>query len=59
MDCLWTFATFPRAGIPNTNNGLESAFGELKSLLRRHRGISADRRKRLIQEYFFGSKNRR
>ena len=52
MRYLWTFEDYWGTGIPNTNNGIESAFGDLKSLLRRHKGISIDRRKSLILEYF-------
>lgn len=49
---LWTFEDYWGLGIPNTNNGIEAAFGDLKSLLRRHKGISIERRKSLILEYF-------
>lgn len=54
MRYLWTFEDCWGQGIPNTNNGIEAAFGDLKSLLRRHKGISIDRRKALILEYFSG-----
>ena len=56
MKRLWTFEDFRGSGIPNTNNGIEASFGELKSLLRRHKGISMERRKMLVWEYFFGSR---
>ncbi len=52
MRHLWTFEDCWGEGIPNTNNGIESAFGDLKSLLRRHKGIPMDRRKALVTEYF-------
>jgi len=51
MPLLWTFYDNPNLGIPNTNNGLEGIFSDLKTKLRVHSGISRERRKRFIDEY--------
>jgi hypothetical protein len=40
MPYLWTFYDYPGLGIPNTNNGLEGKFTDLKSKLRNHNGLS-------------------
>jgi hypothetical protein len=48
MPWLWTFYDYPDLGIPNTNNALERLNGIVKDLLRRHRGISLEKRKQLI-----------
>lgn len=52
MRFLWTFEELYGLGIPNTNNGIESVFTDLKSILRLHKGISTDARKSMILEYF-------
>lgn len=51
MPYLWTFEDYYGQGIPNTNNGIESAFTDLKSHLRLHKGISEERRKILILKF--------
>ena len=51
MNLLWTFYDHPETGLPNTNNTLEGLFSDIKSKLRAHRGISKDRRKKLLDEY--------
>ena len=51
MPLLWTFYDHPETGLPNTNNGIEGLFSDLKSKLRVHRGISKDNRKKLLDEY--------
>jgi len=38
--------------IPNTNNGLEGQFTDLKSKLRNHNGLSKKQRQLFIDEYF-------
>lgn len=48
MDVLWTFYDHPETRLPNTNNALEGFNSSLKDKLRRHRGISQQRRKFLI-----------
>jgi hypothetical protein len=54
MPWLWTFYDYPEAGIPNTNNALERLNGIIKDLLRRHWGISLEKRKLLISEKLKG-----
>lgn len=51
MPLLWTFYDHPGLGIPNTNNGLEGIFSDIKTKLRVHSGISREHRKKLIDEY--------
>ena len=51
MPLLWTFYNHPETGLPNTNNGIEGLFSDLKGKLRVHRGISKDNRKKLLDEY--------
>ncbi len=51
MPLLWTFYDHPELGIPNTNNGLEGIFSDIKTKLRVHSGISREHRKKLIDEY--------
>jgi hypothetical protein len=52
MPYLWTFYDFPELKIPNTNNGLEGQFTDLKTRLRNHNGLSKNYRKIFIDEYF-------
>ena len=51
MPLLWTFYDYPETGLPNTNNGIEALFSDLKGKLRVHRGISKGNRKKLLDEY--------
>ena len=51
MPLLWTFYDFPNLGLPNTNNGLEGVFSDIKTKLRVHSGISKEHRKKIIDEY--------
>ena len=51
MPLLWTFYDHPELGLPNTNNGLEGIFSDLKTKLRVHSGISREHRKKFIDEY--------
>ena len=51
MPLLWTYYDNPNFGIPNTNNGLEGIFSDLKTKLRVHSGITKEHRKKLIDEY--------
>ena len=37
--------------IPNTNNGLEGIFSDIKSNVRVHSGLTREHRKKLIDEY--------
>lgn len=51
MRWMWTFYDFPDAYLPNTNNGIEALFTDLKSKLRVHNGLSKPARKIFIDEY--------
>lgn len=51
MPLLWTFYDYPKTGLPNTNNGLEGLFSDLKSKVRVYSGLSKDYRKKLLDEY--------
>lgn len=51
MPLLWTFYDRCELGLPNTNNGLEGIFSDLKTKLRVHSGIKKEQRKKLIDEY--------
>jgi hypothetical protein len=52
MPYLWTWYEHMETGIPNTNNALEGMFADLKTKLRNHAGLSKERRKKFIDEYF-------
>lgn len=52
MRYLWTWYDNYELGIPNTNNGLEGKFTDLKSKLRNHNGLSKEHKKIFIDEYF-------
>lgn len=51
MGWLWTFYDYKDRVIPNTNNGLEGIFSDIKSKVGVHSGLSKEHRKRLIDEY--------
>ena len=51
MPLLWTFYDHPGTGLPNTNNGIEGMFSDIKTKVRVHSGISRDNRKKLLDEY--------
>lgn len=51
MQWLWTFYDYTDRVIPNTNNGLEGIFSDIKSKVRVHSGISKEYRKKLIDKY--------
>ena len=55
MPYLWTWYDNIEIGIPNTNNGLEGKFTDLKSKLRNHNGLSQSHRMVFIDEYFKAS----
>lgn len=48
---LWTFKKFKDRTIPNTNTGIESFNSRLKTTLRIHSGITAERRMKLIENF--------
>lgn len=51
MKWLWTFSDYKDRLIPNTNNGLEGVFSDIKSKVRVHSGMSKEHRKQFIDEY--------
>lgn len=51
MKRLWTFYDYKDRIIPNTNNGLEGIFSDIKSKVRVHSGLTREHRKLLIDEY--------
>jgi hypothetical protein len=55
MRYLWTWYDHIDIGIPNTNNALEGVFTDLKTKLRNHAGLSKEKRKKFIDEYFKAS----
>lgn len=48
---LWTFDKYADRTIPNTNAGIESLNSRLKTTLRVHSGITAERRRKLIENF--------
>lgn len=50
---LYTYQKYPELNIPNTTNSLDGTFGVLKDLLRVHRGLTKERRLKLIR-YILG-----
>jgi hypothetical protein len=50
----WLFTWYDNIGlnIPNTTNALDGQFSDLKNKLRNHNGLSMDRKKRFIDEFF-------
>lgn len=51
MSRLWTFEDYKDRIIPNTNNGLEGIFSDIKAKVRVHSGLTKEHRKKLIDEY--------
>ena len=51
MKRLWTFYDYRGRIIPNTNNGLEAVFADIKSKVRVHSGLTREHRMKLIDEY--------
>lgn len=47
---LFTYQKYPGLHIPNTTNSIDGYFSKLKQLLNTHRGLTIQRRYRLIQE---------
>lgn len=48
LSYLYTYKRYPKLRIPNTTNGLESAFSYLKELVRVHRGLKDDLKGKMI-----------
>lgn len=51
MPLLWTSYEHPEIGLPNTNNGLEGLFSDLKTKVRVHSGLGKTNRMKPIDEY--------
>ena len=49
---LYTWYDYYELKIPNTTNGLDGLFSDLKNKLRNHNGLSITRKKKFIVEYF-------
>lgn len=47
---LFTYQKYPELKIPNTTNSLDGFFGKTKTLLRVHKGLTQERRYKIIQE---------
>lgn len=50
LSFLFTYEKYPELNIPNTTNSLDGSFSHLKQLIGIHRGLTQERRWRLIQE---------
>lgn len=48
---LWTWYEHTDLGIPNTNNGIEALFTDLKTKMRVHNGMTDGNKKRFIEVY--------
>ena len=57
MDSLWVWYDHKELNIPNTNNGIEALFTDLKTKLRVHNGLSKKNREQFIDEYFAKTPN--
>lgn len=51
---FWLFTWYDNLSlnIPNTTNALDGQFSDLKNKLRNHNGLSTDRKKKVIDEFF-------
>ncbi len=56
---LFTCRDYPELCIPNTNNGIESLNLQIRTKLNLHKGISVERRKRLIRDIIIAHKPNR
>lgn len=52
MPFLFTHQRHPELKIPNTTNSIDGFFGKTKTLLQVHRGLTQERRYKVIQEIF-------
>lgn len=49
---LFTWYDHPQLDVPNTTNGIDGLFAELKNKLRNHNGLSMPRKRKFIDEFF-------
>jgi len=47
---LFTYQKYPELNIPNTTNSLDGSFSQLKELVRIHRGINKEIKRKIINE---------
>lgn len=52
MPWLFTWYDYPELKIPNTTNAIDGHFADLKNKLRNHNGLSIERKKKFIDEFF-------
>jgi hypothetical protein len=52
LSWLFTCEDYKELMIPNTTNGLDGAFADLKNKLRNHNGLSLTRKKKFMDEFF-------
>ena len=52
MPFLFTHQKYPELKMPNTTNSIDGFFGKTKMLLQVHRGLTQERRYKVIQEIF-------
>ncbi len=52
MPWLFTWYDYPELKIPNTTNTIDGHFADLKNKLRNHNGLSIERKKKFIDEFF-------
>jgi hypothetical protein len=52
MPFLFTHQKYPELKMPNTTNSIDGFFGKTKTLLQVHRGLTQERRYKIIQEIF-------
>jgi hypothetical protein len=52
MPWLFTWYDYPELKIPNTTNAIDGHFADLKNKLRNHNGLSIERTKKFIDEFF-------
>ncbi len=50
MPFLFTYQKYPELKMPNTTNSIDGFFGKTKMLLQVHRGLTQERRYKIIQE---------
>ena len=53
MPLLWTYYDYPECYLPNTNNGIEALFTDLKTKMRVHNGLSNKNKMLFIDQYFY------
>ncbi len=49
---MFTWYDNPSLNMPNTTNAIDGHFANLKNKLRNHNGLSIDRKKKFMDEFF-------